>query len=342
MTRRDVVGTHDTVRYVKYLSISYIDKSWTSRTFEPMTQGFEVARHPIGVASERTGLSTDVIRVWERRYGVVEPARSGADQRLYSDAEVERLRLLRRATEGGRSIGQVAGLAPEALAALVREDEAARLESVEGGSVAPAVEELVGLAKSLNGPGLEAALRRALLGMGLAAFGEAVAAPLLRRIGDAWHAGEVTPSQEHLVSVAVRRVLESASDLGGGGPVAVVGTPPGERHEAGALLASAAAGLAGWRVLYLGADLPAEEMASASAAVGARAVCASAVYAPAPEEVVSLFRDLRSRLGDEVEVYAGGAGAQELRETLERYGVRCPEDMGSFRAALERQAAVVA
>jgi DNA-binding transcriptional MerR regulator/methylmalonyl-CoA mutase cobalamin-binding subunit len=305
-----------------------------------MTQRFEVPRHPIGVAAERTGLSTDVIRVWERRYGVVEPARSEADQRLYSDADVERLRLLRRATEGGRSIGQVAALAPEALAELVREDEAGRWKPEEREPGMPAVEELVELAKSLDGVGLEAALRRSLLATGLAGFGEGVAAPLLRRIGDGWHAGEVTPAQEHLASVAVRRVLESVGGGGEGGPTAVVATLSEERHEAGALLAAAAAELAGWRVVYLGADLPPADLAAAATSAGARAVCASVVYAPDPAEVVARFRELRARLPDGVEVYAGGGAAGELRETLERFGIRCPADIGALREALEAGAGV--
>ncbi|NIP80241.1 MAG: MerR family transcriptional regulator [Gemmatimonadetes bacterium] len=68
------------------------------------------ARHPIGVVSERTGLTPDVLRVWERRYGVVEPSRSDGGQRLYTDADIERLRLLHLATLAGRSIGQVVEL----------------------------------------------------------------------------------------------------------------------------------------------------------------------------------------------------------------------------------------
>ena len=64
--------------------------------------------HPIGVVAERTGLSLDVLRVWERRYGVVQPTRDEGGRRLYSDADIERLRLLAEATSGGRAIRQVA------------------------------------------------------------------------------------------------------------------------------------------------------------------------------------------------------------------------------------------
>src|SRR4051812_28560881 len=83
-------------------------------------------RHPIAVVAQRTGLSQDVLRVWERRYGAVTPSRSPNGLRLYSDTDIERLLLLRSATRAGRSIGQIASLPMGELEALVTEDEAAR------------------------------------------------------------------------------------------------------------------------------------------------------------------------------------------------------------------------
>lgn len=298
-----------------------------------MEMNSELARHPIGVAAERTGLTTDLIRAWERRYGAVEPERDEAGQRLYSDADVERLRMLHRATEGGRAISQVVDLEPGALAELVRGDEAARADRR---MERPGVEELLALARSLDGPALEVALRRALLVEGLAGFAEHVAAPLLRRVGEGWHAGAITPAQEHVASAAITRVLTTTRDGRGTGPVAVIGTLSGERHEVGALMAAVAAELAGWRVVYLGADLPASELAAAAEATGARAVCAS-VVTPASTDVARQLRSLRSRLPEEVEVYAGGSGVEALRDDLERFGIRCPGGVTGLREALERR-----
>lgn len=89
------------------------------------------ARHPIAVVSERTGLSQDVLRVWERRYGAVQPERGPGGQRVYSDADIERLGLLQAATRAGRSISQVVRLTTDEIAALVGEDIAARERLVE-------------------------------------------------------------------------------------------------------------------------------------------------------------------------------------------------------------------
>mgnify|MGYP005869190105 CR=1 FL=1 len=86
------------------------------------------AQHPIQVVSRRTGLGLDLIRAWERRYGLVEPSRSETGRRLYTDADIERLILLRRATEGGRRISDVASLSDDQLRELLREDLEARDE----------------------------------------------------------------------------------------------------------------------------------------------------------------------------------------------------------------------
>ncbi len=300
-----------------------------------MNTDFEEPRHPIGVAAERTGLTTDVIRAWERRYGAVEPTRDEAGQRVYSDADVERLRLLHRATDGGRSIGKVATLSAEELAELVRGDASARLGERSAGV---SVDRLFEQALELDGPALEESLKRAVVAQGLGRFAEHVAAPLLRRLGEGWHLGEVTPAQEHVASAAMSRVLVGLRGGRADGPVAVVGTLSGERHEVGALMVSAAAELAGWRVVYLGADLPPEEVALAAERTGARAVCVSVVYGRMPAETKAAFRGLRARLPETVEVYAGGSGAASIREDLAVFGIRCPEGLDALRDALEEQA----
>jgi len=132
-----------------------------------------VGRHPIGVVAERTGLSPDLLRVWERRYRAVEPSRATDGQRLYSDADVERLRLLRLATHAGRSIRQVAQIETGALTQLVREDESARQRAVRWEeraippSVAEDVERALELARAVDAAGLDSLLRRTAAALGV-------------------------------------------------------------------------------------------------------------------------------------------------------------------------------
>jgi DNA-binding transcriptional MerR regulator len=77
------------------------------------------AHHSIKAVSRRTGLSPHVIRIWEKRYGAVEPRRTSTNRRLYSDAEIERLNSLRLATAAGHSIGNIATLPLRQLNSLV-------------------------------------------------------------------------------------------------------------------------------------------------------------------------------------------------------------------------------
>src|ERR671933_2488572 len=247
----------------------------------------DVARHPIGVVAERTGLSPDLLRVWERRYRAVEPSRSADGQRTYSDADIERLRLLRLATAAGRSIGQVARLTTDELTQLVREDEAARrqldrrAESAVLASAKEQVERALDLARAVNAPQLESFLRGATAAFGLPVFLDGLAAPFLRRMGEEWEAGRLTPAQERVATAIVHRVLEGAIQFlkaPHDAPSLLVATPAGEHHVMGSVLAAAAAAADGWRGAYLGPDLPAGEVAAAAVAVEARVVGVSVVY----------------------------------------------------------------
>jgi DNA-binding transcriptional MerR regulator/methylmalonyl-CoA mutase cobalamin-binding subunit len=303
----------------------------------------DITRHPIGVVAERTGLSPDVLRVWERRYRAVEPSRSLDGQRAYSDADVERLRLLRLATLAGRSIRQVARLETEELARLVREDEAARqqadrqVESAVLASVREDVEHALELARAVNAPQLESFLRRAAAASGVPVFLDRVAAPLLRRMGEEWEAGRLTPAQERVATAIIQRVLEGAIQFlvaPSDAPNLLLATPAAEHHVMGSVLAATAAAAEGWRVTYLGPDLPAGEVAAAALAVEARVVGVSIVYPRDRDHVLGELRALRARLRASVPLIAGGAGAAVLATELRGAGIQVVQDLSQFRAAL--------
>ncbi|HEX6533883.1 MAG TPA: MerR family transcriptional regulator [Gemmatimonadaceae bacterium] len=304
------------------------------------------ARHPIAVVAERTGLSQDVLRVWERRHGAVHPERGPGGQRLYTDADIERLRLLHAATRAGRGIGQIAHLATGDVAALVDEDIAARDRRALPELTAPGARDVVGrslaLARSLDATALDETLRRAAALMGVAPFLESVAAPLLRRVGDEWLAGRLGPAHEHLVSSVLHDITAEmlrAFQPRNGAPLVLVTTPAGERHVNGAALVGAAAAVEGWPVLYLGADLPAAEIAHAARDAGVRIVGLSVIYVEERDRVLGELRALRTRLPREVQLVAGGAGARALAAELSAAGVRVESSISGFLALLRREAA---
>jgi DNA-binding transcriptional MerR regulator/methylmalonyl-CoA mutase cobalamin-binding subunit len=301
-------------------------------------------RHPIGVVAQRTGLSQDVLRAWERRYGVVRPTRGPDGERLYGDADIERLRLLDAAVRGGRRIGQVARLSTAALATLVARDEQQRPRAephaAPDADPAALVRGALDSARALDAAALDATLRRAAALLGVPPFLERVAVPLLRTVGDEWHAGRLTTAQEHLASSVVHDIAAGAMRTvarGDGAPRIVVATPAGERHVIGAALAGAAAAVEGWNVIYLGADLPAAEIARAAIEGEARLVAVSIVYLDSRQRVIDELGELRSLLPPRVRLLAGGAGAALLAAELSKLGVEVAPTLATLSEELRRE-----
>jgi methanogenic corrinoid protein MtbC1 len=310
----------------------------------------DVPRHPIAVVSERTGLSQDLLRVWERRYRAVQPKRGVGGHRLYSDADVTRLRLLSAASGAGRSIGHIAGLSSDELSRIVQEDAEARLtqagrpaaQASQGErelalGAADAVEQALEATARLDAAELEHLLRRSVAQRGVTAFIEEVASPLLRRLGDDWHAGRSTIAHEHLASSTVHDIVtEAMRSLGrrAGAATVLVATPTGERHAIGAALVGAAAAADGWRVLYLGADVPAKEIAAAAIAARVRVVAVSITYIGDGAATVAELRTLRTLLPPTVVLLAGGAGAMVVAAELAAVGVRVGTRLADLRDAL--------
>jgi methanogenic corrinoid protein MtbC1 len=266
----------------------------------------------------------------------VHPERTRGGQRLYSDADVERLRSLSKAVRLGRRISDVVELSDDELARVVREDESHSQSPARGepspedraGDVSsspdPWIAEALRLVSSLDEARLEHMLERASIRLGAISFLERIAAPFMARIGDAWHAGAISVAHEHMASAVVRRVVErilgaAARDVGA--PIFVVATPQGHAHEIGAILAAATAASDGWNVLYLGADLPAADIAEAATQAGARAVGLSAVYTADPDALVEELRKVHSLLRAETSLCLGGSAAGNVRAHLEPIGV---------------------
>lgn len=300
-----------------------------------------MTRHPIGVVAERTGLSQELLRVWERRYGVVVPERGEGGQRLYSDDDIERLRLLRRATQGGRSIGGVAGLSSAELLRLVREDDEASIARHGRKPAAPLDEEVlraVTYAREMDAAALDVLLRRTASTVGVPSFVEGMVAPFMRRVGDEWHAGRLTPAHEHLATSVVQRVLATllaSLPAEPGAPSLVVASLTGDRHEVGVMVAAAAAASEGWRVVYLGADLPAGDIMGAAEKTGAAAVAISIVYVDSVDRMAGELRSLRLLLRASVPVLVGGAGAAAVVAAAGAEGV-LSVTVDGLRAALRR------
>lgn len=302
--------------------------------------------HPMRIVVQRTGLTPDLLRAWEKRYQVVEPTRSPGGQRYYTDADVELLRLLVRATRNGRSIGQVARLTRQELERIVEKDEQAvlapenTLTSPDGRALDTFLSSALIAVERFDGPALEHTLRTAALRLPADDVLDAVIGPLLFTIGSLWHQGLMRPANEHLATTTIRRVLGWMADLAPpspGSPVLVVGTPANQLHELGAMLAATTASGRGWRVIYLGANLPAEELANAAVMARADALAISVVYPSDDPALIDELRRLRAALPSSVTLLVGGSGVDGYAAVLAEIGAEVFPNLTGMRSWLRRR-----
>lgn len=301
-------------------------------------------RHPIQVVVRRTGLSPDVLRVWEKRYGVVNPGRSQGGHRLYSDSDVERLVLLHRVTSAGRRISKVAKLETEALQDLAAEDAEALYVPPDTPSVSlksePYLEASLAAVDAMDARELEASLMRATIALTAPVLIEEVIGPLLARIGEQWAHGTLSPGKEHLASAVIRRVLESimnACSPDANAPGIVVATPAGQLHEFGALLVGAAAAAFNWRVAYLGTSLPSRDIAEVASTTDSDVIALSVVYPTDDVELPAVLRSLRDHSGEDTTILVGGRAAPHYLEAIESIDAQLITNLGQLVEVLEKR-----
>ncbi|NNF28524.1 MAG: MerR family transcriptional regulator [Gemmatimonadetes bacterium] len=309
-----------------------------------MNQSHASVGYPIRVVAQRTGLSGAVIRAWERRYGAVEPQRSPAGQRVYGETDVQRLQLLAELVRTGRSISSIAELPTGELEELLAGEraEAGRTPSTSGPALDRLREDALRLVEGLRPDDLERLLTRSALAYRTDEFIRVLLVPLLTEIGIAWQSGRLGPSSEHVASVTIRRFLEwltSSIQVEENAPLVVTGTPTGQRHEFGALLAGIVAAEEQWRVRFLGPDLPASEIAKGAGAFGADAVALSALFPPMERLAVEDVAKLRSMLPARIPIIIGGPASAVHADEWPELGITYYGDLDDYRAGLRALAA---
>jgi len=301
------------------------------------------AHHPIQLVARLTGLSTHVIRIWEQRYHAVAPRRTRANHRLYSQHDIERLSVLRDVTRAGHNIGQVVGLTNDKLRALTTAASATKVQTsrLKAPKSVPDsfLEECLTSIQSLDDRRLEAALKRGATALGALGLLQRVVAPLTQTVGDLWREGTLTSAHEHFASAVIRVFLGHVAKPFGAmdhAPVLVVATPAGQVHELGALLVGATAANLGWQVTFLGASLPAAEIAGAAQQRRARAVALSLVYPEDDPMLKGEVTRLRELLPAEVHLLAGGRAMPAYRDILEKVGALPIEDLAQLGSTLDK------
>jgi DNA-binding transcriptional MerR regulator len=255
----------------------------------------------IGQLAKRTGVSPELLRAWEQRYGLLQPTRTAGGFRLYSAADEARVQGMQSLVAGGLAAAQAARL-------LLSDDEPApRSVSTSAATLEDAAGNLTASLDRLDEQAANTALDRLFAGYTVETVLRDAVIPYLHRLGDRWEAGEVSVAQEHFASNLLRgRLLGLAQGWGQGqGPGAILACVPGEQHELGLLAFGVALRRRGWRITYLGSDSPIGAVADISRSLLPAVVVLLSMN---PEGFLDHAREI-AKLAKQVRVMIAGTGA---------------------------------
>lgn len=306
--------------------------------------------YPIKYVSQRTGLTPHVIRAWENRYQAVIPRRSAKNRRLYSEADVVRLQLLKTATDAGHTISQVAQLGTTELKNLAQREAVSaphRRQIILAGLKPAAAEDYLkqclAAVLNLDSPGLEHTYDQAAIDLTRPALLKDLIVPLFKQIGKLWHSGSLKIVNEHMATTVTRNFLLNllkSTAVSDSAPKIVIATTAGQWHDVGALSVALAAAENGWRPIYFGPNLPAEEIAAAVKHSGAKALAISITHLLNKQPLVDELRRLRRYIGDGVTFFVGGRAVVSRKRLLEEVDARCLEDIEQFSDELNAMSGV--
>jgi DNA-binding transcriptional MerR regulator/methylmalonyl-CoA mutase cobalamin-binding subunit len=277
---------------------------------------------PLRTVTGLTGLSADLIRAWERRYGVVSPVRGPRGARLYSNEDIAHLKLLADLVGEGRTIGDIAKLDRaelEQLQAKADSVEAAVLASDHVPSPYEAwSERFFEALGNFDADRVALILSDGALSLGSRSFLTELAIPLLREVGNRWVDGRISIAQEHLVSRVLRDFLGSFGRFRQitGKPAVVIATPSGERHEFGAAILGMKLIESSVAAISVGSDLPAQEILDVVSAVNPQVLALSVVTETNRERTVEEVRVIEKGLNRSVQLWLGGADAGHVMTAL--------------------------
>lgn len=289
--------------------------------------------YPLRTVSRLTGLSADVIRVWERRYSVVSPQRGPRGARLYTNEEIHHLKSLAMLVEQGRAIGDIAKLPVETLQALLRSEPSTEEQPSDAPQSEDAPNALtVRFFEAVESFDVDAAstlLADAALALGLRSFLSEVITPLLIEVGTRWADGRLSIAREHMISKVLRDFLGSFARIRRvtGPPKVLLATPQGERHELGLMVAATVLLENGVSVLTLGADLPASDIAAAANEVRPHAVLLAVLNTDNRKSAIASIREIRKLIPIETEIWLAGEDREAVSKGLAPSTIRTIADL---------------
>jgi len=296
-----------------------------------------INNHKIHRVAKLTGLSKDVIRVWERRFGILKPTRGANRYRNYSDEDVALLRFLKEQLDAGGSIGELAKLGREEL--LGRARASAPRASFVDNTFSRLLRELLStlnpfdrviFEKRLNGDVAVVPFEEALHGILL---------PLQEQVGQLWHEGYIDVAIEHYVTKHIQQKIFSAMNqlpVAEFGAKVIVACPPGEEHDIAALTVAYRCRVRGCRVYYLGANVPVASLANLCGKVEPDLTIISFPLALSDDKVTELVQALADEVSPVSNLAVGGHGAIAMRDIFLKYNITVLEEFAELDQRLDR------
>ena len=293
--------------------------------------------HRIHRVAKLTGLSKDVIRVWERRFELLKPTRGANRYRNYSDEDVALLRYLKEQLDAGGSIGELSKLGREELLGRARAS-APRMSFVDQ-TFSRLLRELlstldpfdrVTFEKRLNGAVAVVPFEEALHGILL---------PLQEQVGQLWHDGHVNVAIEHYVTKQIQQKIFSAMNqlpVAEFGAKVVVACPPDEEHDIAALAVAYRCRVRGCRVYYLGANVPIASLTSLCGKVEPDLTIISFPLALPEAKATELIQSLAHEVVPTSRLAVGGHGALAMRNIFDGTHIEILEDFADLDHKLDR------
>ena len=301
--------------------------------------------YPIRYVSQRTGLTSHVIRAWEKRYKAVVPHRSPKNRRLYCEDDIKRLKILKEITDVGHSISQVAPLDSKELLDLAQRGVSVISRTREGGSKRPLqtaavsnyCKECLSAVLNLNPDGLERYYDQAAIDLTRTALLRDIIVPLFEEIGNLWRKGSLKILNEHMATSVTRTFLLNmlrATEISDSAPGIVIATMVGQWHDVGALTVALTAAENGWHPIYYGPNLPAEEIAAGVKQSGARVVAISIAHLLTQHPLIEELRKLRRYVGKDIALLLGGRALEDHIQILEKVDAKYISNIEQFSEEL--------
>lgn len=227
-----------------------------------MQQEIKHIMYHISDLEQLSGIKAHTIRIWEKRYNLIEPERTDTNIRLYNDDQVRKLLNVSTLIANGFKISKIAGLTKDELHKKIREIQTVGGDTME----ASFINDFVASMLDFNEQAFEKTFSAVVTRYGIFNGMIKVMYPLMQKIGIMWSTGNAMPVQEHFASTILRRKLLSAID--GQLPPEIKNKkfllvlPPNEWHEIGLLFSDYLLRSKGFQTVYLGANVPYDNIQS--------------------------------------------------------------------------------